>query len=328
MEYRKFGKLGWEVSAIGFGAWAIGGNKWGPQDDSESVRALHRALDLGVNLIDTAQVYGKGHSEEIIGRVLAERSEKIYVATKVPPAIFGWPPPQDGNVDDYFPPNYLVERLEGTLRRLGRDYVDIYQFHSWASSFNLSSRWYEEMSRLREQGKIRAIGVSVPDTLPDNVIGALAKGQVDAVQVIYNIFDQYPQRNLLPVAERLGTGIIVRVPFDEGALTGKYTYDTTFPENDVRRDYFRGRNLPAVIDRVREIEEFKNQRHPEMSMAEYALRFCLSHSAVSTVIPGIRNVQQAEWNTAPADGEFLSSDELKALRQFAWAKDFWNEEVE
>jgi len=328
MEYRTFGSLNWNVSAIGFGAWAIGGNMWGPQDDAESVRALHRALDLGVNFIDTAQVYGKGHSEEIIGRVLKERSEDIYVATKVPPAIVGWPPPQDGDVDDYFPKNYVVEKLEGSLRRLGRDYVDVYQFHSWASAFNLNSRWYEEMSMLREQGKIRAIGVSVPDTLPDNIIGALAQGQVDAVQVIYNIFEQYPQQNLFPISERLGVGIIVRVPFDEGALTGKYTVETTFPDNDVRQKYFRNRNLPAVVDRVREIEVFKNRLHPEMSMAEYALRFCLSHAAVSTVIPGIRNPQQAEWNTAAADGFSLDDDELKALERFAWTKDFWNEEVE
>ncbi|MFC2085812.1 aldo/keto reductase [Bacteroidota bacterium] len=328
MEYRKFGNQDWDISAIGFGAWAIGGNMWGPQEDAESVRALHRALDLGVNLIDTAQAYGKGHSEEIIGRVLKERSEEIFVATKVPPAIPGWPPPADGSADDHFPVDFIIERLEGSLRRLGRDYVDIYQFHSWASAFNLESRWYEAMSRLREQGKIRAIGVSVPDTIPDNVIGALANGHVDAVQVIYNVFDQYPKRNLFPVAERLGTGIIVRVPFDEGALTGKYTLETTFPDNDVRQKYFRGRNLPAVIERVRRIEQFKNERHPEMSMAEYALRFCLSHTAVSTVIPGIRNPQQAEWNAAAADGIPLGNDELEALAQFAWKKDFWNEEVD
>jgi aryl-alcohol dehydrogenase-like predicted oxidoreductase len=328
MKYRKFGNLGWDVSTIGFGAWAIGGNMWGPQDDSESVAALHRALDLGVNFIDTAQGYGKGHSEEIIGRVLAERSDEVLVATKVPPAQGPWPPPSNANVDEFFPPGRVIEELEKSLRRLGRDHVDVYQFHTWSPHFNLSSRWYEEMQRLREQGKIRAIGVSVPDSTPDDVIGALALGRVDAVQVIYNIFEQYPEENLFPVTEKLGTGIIVRVPFDEGALTGKFTYETTFPEGDVRQRYFRGRNLRAVVDRVHDIEKVKDEVRPTMSMAEFALRFCLSHPAVHTVIPGIRNPQQAEWNSAAGDGDALTDEELSLLRQFYWRRNFWAEEVE
>jgi aryl-alcohol dehydrogenase-like predicted oxidoreductase len=167
----------------------------------------------------------------------------------------------------------------------------------------------------------------VPDTTPDNVIGALALDKVQAVQVIYNIFEQYPHWNLFPLCEKLGIGVIVRVPFDEGALTGKYTTQTTFPKGDVRRHYFRGRNLPAVIARVEKIRQFKNKLHPKMSMAEYALRFCLSHSAVHTVIPGIRSVQQAEMNLVPSDGKWLNADELEELKQLAWRKDFWHEEV-
>ena len=190
------------------------------------------------------------------------------------------------------------------------------------------NEWYEAMMKLKEQGKIRAIGVSVPDTTPDDVIGALALGKVDSVQVIYNIFEQYPEWNLLPAADKFGTGIIVRVPFDESALTGKLTVDTTFQEGDVRKHYFRGNNLKSVVKRVKEIEQFKNRRHPEMPMAEYALRFCLSNNTVSTVIPGIRNVRQAELNTSVSDGNFLPQDELAELKQFYWKKDFWHEEVE
>lgn len=328
MYYRTFGKLGWKISEISFGAWAIGGDMWGPQDDADSIRALHRAIDLGVNFIDTAQGYGKGHSEELIGKVLKERSEEIYVATKVPAKPGSkWPLPENANANEFFPASYIIEQCEGSLRRLQRDHLDIYQFHTWATAFNVQDEWFEAMAKLKQQGKILALGVSVPDTTPDNVIGALALDRVQSVQVIYNIFEQYPQWNLLPVCEKLGIGVIVRVPFDEGALTGKYTTQTTFPEGDVRRRYFRGRNLPAVINRVEKIREFKNKRHPHMSMAEYALRFCLSHAAVNTVIPGIRNVQQAEMNLAASDGLWLDSNELQELKQFAWRKDFWHEEV-
>ncbi|HEX9660022.1 MAG TPA: aldo/keto reductase [Rhodothermales bacterium] len=328
MEYRSFGNLGWNVSVIGFGAWAIGGDMWGPQDDEASKRAIHKALDLGVNFIDTAQGYGKGHSEELIGEVLAGRSEDVIVATKVPPIKSPWPPPDDADGSEFYPASYIIEACEKSLKRLRRDYVDIYQFHTWASSFNLSDEVLGAMERLREAGKIRAAGVSVPDTTPDNVIGALAVDRVVAVQVIYNLFEQYPTRNLFPAAEHFGAGIIVRVPFDEGALTGKFTTQTTFPESDVRRHYFRGRNLKTVIERVAEIEAFKNRRHPEMSMAEYALRFTLSHSAVHTVIPGMRNGRQVEMNVAAGDGNALDPDELAELRRFAWRKDFWNEEVD
>jgi aryl-alcohol dehydrogenase-like predicted oxidoreductase len=329
MKTRTFGALGWEVSVIGFGAWAIGGDMWGPQDDAESLRALHRALDLGVNFIDTAQGYGKGHSEELIGRLLRQRGDHVYVATKVPPVPgSAWPPPEDADARRLFPGAYIIEQCEKSLRRLGRDHLDVYQFHTWATAFNVSSEWYEAMARLREQGKIRAIGVSVPDATPDNVIGALAAGTVDAVQVIYNIFEQYPRWNLFPVARRLRTGIIVRVPFDEGSLTGKLTAGSTFPEGDVRRHYFRGRNLQAVVRRVEKIRAYRERVFPGMSMAEFALRFALSHEAVGTVIPGIRSVAQAEANVRPGDGAPLPPEVLRDLEQFAWRKDFWHVEVD
>jgi aryl-alcohol dehydrogenase-like predicted oxidoreductase len=330
VQYRPFGKLGWNVSAIGFGAWAIGGDMWGPQDDAESVRALHTALDHGVNFIDTAQGYGDGHSETVIGRVLAERSgDEIYVATKVPPRPgHGWPPPPDADATDVFPSDYFIEACEQSLRRLGRDHLDVYQFHTWVSGFNQQDEWKESMAKLKEQGKVRAVGVSVPDTTPANVIGSLVEGVVDSVQVIYNLFDRVPEWNLFPVCEHVGTAVIVRVPFDEGALTGKFTAETTFPEGDVRRHYFRGANLREVVRRVEEIRRFKDRRHPEMSLAEYALRFCLGHPAVSTVIPGTRTPRQAEMNTAAGDGNPLGEEERAELRAFAWRKDFWNEEVE
>jgi aryl-alcohol dehydrogenase-like predicted oxidoreductase len=330
MRYRPFGTLGWQVSEIGFGAWAIGGDMWGPQDDEDSLRALNHAIDKGINFIDTAQGYGKGHSEELIGRVLKERkNETLYVATKVPARPGSpWPIPRNACADTFFPGSYVIQACESSLKRLGRDTIDVYQFHTWSSSFNIEGEWVEAMAKLKEQGKIRAVGVSVPDTRPESVAGALALGTVQAVQVIYNIFEQFPKWDLFPVAKHLGAGIIVRVPFDEGALTGKFTASTRFPDRDVRGHYFRGRNLPAVVQRVKEIERFKNGLHPEMSLAEYALRFCLSHAAVGTVIPGIRTAAQADMNVAASDGNLLSPDELRSLEQFAWRKDFWSEEVQ
>lgn len=329
MKYRKFGKLDWQISEIGFGAWAIGGDMWGPQDDNESIKALHKAIDLGVNFIDTAQGYGSGHSEEIVGKVLKERKEEIYVATKVPPKGYApWPPPDNYDSRISFPSEYIIEECEKSLKRLQRDHLDVYQFHTWASAFNIGDEWFEAMSKLKQQGKIRAIGVSVHDTTPDSVLASLVNGRVDSVQVIYNIFEQYPQFNLLPIAEKMGTGIIVRVPFDEGSLTGKFTTETTFKEGDVRGHYFRGNNLKAVVKKVKEIENFKDSMgHSKWSMAEYALRFCLSHSAVSTVIPGIRNVNQAELNCAVGDGKWLDKNEIEELKKFYWRKDFWNEEI-
>ncbi len=327
MNYRTFGSLGWRVSEIGFGGWAIGGDRWGPQDDEESLRALHRAVDLGVNFIDTAQGYGSGHSEELIGRLLKERREEVFVATKVPPSPgTPWPPADDADVDRSYPPRYIIKRCEESLRRLRREVIDVYQFHTWASAFNPRDEWYEAIAKLIEAGKIRAAGVSVPDKTPDCVIGALALGKIQVVQVIYNIFEQYPQWNLFPVCERLGIGVIVRVPLDEGALAGTYRPTTVFSEGDMRRHYFRGGNLATVVKRVARVKRFKNTRHPEMPLAEYALRFCLSHSTPGTVIPGIRSVGQAEANVAAADGRRLGSRELEELKSFAWRKDFWTEE--
>lgn len=328
MQYRKFGNLDWKISEVGFGAWAIGGDMWGAQDDQESLMALHKALDLGVNFIDTAQGYGKGHSEELIGKVLKERSGEIYVATKVPPVPgTPWPPPENFDVNVSFPAEYIIKQCEGSLKRLQRDYIDVYQFHTWAAAFNVRDEWFEAVTKLKEQGKIRAAGVSVHDTTPDSVIGALALGKIDEVQVIYNLFEQYPRWNLFPVCRKLGVAVVVRVPFDEGALTGKFTPETKFAEGDVRGHYFRGNNLLAVIKKTEEISRVKDKRRPALSMAQYALKYCLSHPAVSTVIPGIRSTKQAEINTSVSDGSLLEEDELNELKRFAWRKDFWKEEV-
>ena len=326
MKYRKFGKFDREVSEIGFGGWAIGGG-WGPQSDEESIKALHRAIDNGLNFIDTAQGYGNGHSEELIGKVLKTRSEEIFVATKVPPKDFDWPAGLNHDSKKAFPKEYIIGECEKSLKRLQRDYVDVYQFHTWSMKFNVQDEWFEAFEKLKKDGKIRASGASVPDTTPYYVIGALVDGKIDSIQLIYNLFEQFPAWNTLKVCKQNNIGVILRVPFDEGALTGKYNLETTFPEGDVRQHYFRGNNLKAVVEKVDQIKKYKDAKFPGLSMADFALKFCLSNDAVSTVIPGIRNINQAEMNTSVSDGNYFSNDEIKTLEQFAWRKDFWNEEV-
>lgn len=323
MKYRVFGKLGWEVSEIGFGAWAIGGDAWGKQDDSESLRALGTALDLGCNFIDTAQGYGDGHSERIIGRFLRERGgEKIYVATKVPPAPPGtWPPSWHEKVDDRYPAQYLRERVEMSLRNLQTDCIDLLQLHTWTRAWNRDPRALETLRKLRDEGKIRGIGISSPEPDQNALVELMRGGWLDAVQIIYNIFDQGPAAELLPAALEHNVGVIVRVVFDEGVLTGKFTKDTCFPEGDFRKNYFAGDRLERAVKRVEKIRADVADAEPDLATA--ALKFALKPAAVSTVIPGIRNINQAQRNCGVSDLAPMS-DELEArLWKHAWDRAFW-----
>lgn len=323
MNYRIFGKLGWNVSEIGFGAWAIGGNAWGPQDDGDSVGALHTALDLGCNFIDTAQGYGEGHSERLIGQVLRERGgDKVYVATKIPPAPpRHWPSAWHEKVEERYPEKYLRERVEMSLRNLQTDCLDLLQLHTWTRAWNRNPRALETLRALRDEGKIRGIGISSPEPDQNSLIDLMRGGWLDAVQIIYNIFEQGPAAELLPVAEEHKVGVIVRVVFDEGVLAGKYTKDTRFSEGDFRKSYFAGDRLERAVARVEKIRAEVGTAEPDLATA--ALKFALKPSAVSTVIPGIRNEEQARRNCA-ASGLAPMSDELEArLREHAWERGFW-----
>lgn len=321
MKLRSFGKLGWDVSAIGFGAWAIGGN-WGPQEDRHSLDALHRALDLGVNFIDTAIAYGKGRSEELIGQVLNERSEEIRVATKIPATGRGpWPPSHYCDPNLRYPADFLRSKTEECLGRLGTDAIDIMQLHTWTRAWNRDPQPLLALQQLKKEGKIKAVGVSTPEHDQNAVIDLMRHGLVDSVQVVYNIFEQEPAAELLPVAQETGTGIIARVAFDEGVLTGKYAADHTFPEGDFRRKYFAGNRLERAVNRVEKIrEDFEDV---DRSLPELALGFVLAHPAVSTVIAGIRNVDQAEKNIAVAELPPLSEGVLARFQPHLWRRAFW-----
>ncbi len=321
MKYRKLGRLGPTVSDIGFGAWAIGKSWWGPQDDAESLRSLHQAADLGVTFIDTAEVYGGGHSETIIGRFLKERRETITVATKTPPEKGLWPPSPYSHWSEAYSEAYLRRNVEQRLRNLGMDCLDVLQLHTWTRAWNRDPGPLAALAKLKEEGKIRQVGISTPEQDQNSVNGPIRDGLLDTVQVIFNLFEQEPAAETLPLALEKGVGVIVRVVFEEGALTGKFTADTTWPEGDFRREYFRGERLGRVLTRVDRIRE--DLRETGYSLPQAALRFALDHPAVSTVIPGMRSPTQAQANTAVSDLEPLPQELQEKLRRHIWRRGVW-----
>jgi aryl-alcohol dehydrogenase-like predicted oxidoreductase len=320
MKFRKLGGTGLEVSEIGFGGWAIGGS-WGPQSEADSVAALNRALDLGVNVIDTAAGYGDGKSERIIGSVLKQRRDSVIVATKTPPIDGPWPPSPYCQVSQRYPAKYIRENVEQRLRNLGTDRLDILQLHTWTRAWNANPEPFEVLRELKKEGKIRFAGVSTPEHDQNSVIGLMRGGWVDVVQVIYNIFEQEPAAELLPAAAETGTGIIVRVVFDEGSLTGKWTKDTKFPEGDFRRSYFEGDRLGRAIDRAARVA--REVEGTGYTLPQAALAFALSHSAVGTVIPGMRNLSQAEANCGVSDLPAMTPELQKGLHSHNWRRAFW-----
>lgn len=320
MKYRTLGRTGMKVSEIGFGAWAIGGG-WGDQNDKDSIEALHKALDSGVNIIDTAAGYGNGRSEKVIAKVLKERKEKIYVATKTPPAPGIWPPSPYCTIEDRYSEKYIRENVEERLRNLDTDCIDILQLHTWTRAWNKSPRPLDTLKKLQTEGKIRYIGISTPEQDQNCVVDLMKRGYLDIVQVIYNIFDQEPAAELLPVAKEENVGIIVRVAFDEGSLTGKFHKNYTFGDTDFRNNYFAGDRMERTVDRVEKIKE--EIKDTELTMPQLALKFVLSHPAVSTIITGIRNEWQAEANAMTSDLPDLSQDLLVRLHKYNWRRGVW-----
>jgi aryl-alcohol dehydrogenase-like predicted oxidoreductase len=321
LNYRKLGKTGLDVSEVGYGAWGISKVQWLGAEDDESLRALNRAIDLGLNFIDTALAYGEGHSERLVGRVVRESSETVHVATKVPPKNGIWPAPSGLHPDETFPKEYVRECTEQSLRNLGMEAVDVQQLHVWSDEWVGEGSWLEAVEELKSEGKIRFFGVSINDHQPGNALRLIETGVVDTVQVIYNVFDQSPEDALLPACEEHNVGVIVRVPFDEGGLTGKLTPDTTFDEGDFRNDYFRGDRKKEVHEHVRAIVSELGVTEDEV--AEVALRYVLSHPAVSTVIPGMRSVRNVERNMAAGDGKGLPGDQVRRLKAHRWDRNFY-----
>ena len=320
MKFRKLGRTGFTVSEIGFGGWAIGGG-WGPQSEADSVAALNKALDLGVNFIDTAAGYGEGKSERIIASVLRDRRESVVVATKTPPTNGPWPPSPYCVANQRYPEKYLRENIEQRLKNLGTDRIDILQLHTWTRAWNRNPEPFEVLRAMKKEGKIRFVGVSTPEHDQNSVIDLMMGGWVDVVQVIFNIFEQEPAAELLPAAAAADVGIIVRVVFDEGSLTGKWTRDTTFPEGDFRRSYFEGDRLGRSVARAARVALAVGGSG--LTLPQAAIKFALAHSAVGTVIPGMRNPQQAEANCRVSDLPPMRRELEESLRAHNWRRGFW-----
>jgi len=321
MRYREFGKTGLKVSEIGYGAWGIGKALWVGAEDDESLRSLRAARKAGVNFFDTALAYGDGHSERLIAQCFG-KTDDVIIASKVPPKDRKWAVNAGAPLDNTFPKQYVLDCLDETLKNLGRDSVDIYQFHTWIDDWASQPEWQETVRVMKTSGKAKFVGISVQNHQPGNVLKALATGLIESVQVIYNIFDQSPEDELFPYCQKNGIGVIVRVPFDEGSLTGKVRPDTVFPEGDFRNMYFAGDRKQKVWDRVQAMVrdlEISLEQLPEL-----ALRLCLSHPAVSTVIPGMRTKKHVAANTAASDAGPLSAELLANLRKHRWVRsDYW-----
>jgi len=296
--------------------WGLAG--WTGSDDQESLQSLQRAVELGCNFFDTAWGYGNGHSEELLGQLVrAHPDKKLYVASKIPPKNFKWPAEPEYSLEDCYPPEHIRRYVESSLQNLRLSQMDLIQFHTWDDSWASDTRWQRALDDLKREGLILAAGISIDRWEPANAIEALRTGLIDAVQVIYNIFDQNPEDELFPVCRELNIGVIARVPFDEGTLTGTLTLDSKWPEGDWRNSYFVPENLKASVARA---EALRPVIPAGMTMPEMALRFILANPDVSTIIPGMRKQKNAEMNIATSDAAPLSPGLLQKLRAHRWVR--------
>jgi aryl-alcohol dehydrogenase-like predicted oxidoreductase len=314
MQYRTFGRLGWKVSEIGYGMWGLAG--WTGSDDELTRQALDEAVRLGCNFFDTAWAYGDGRSEKFLGDLVRRHAgQRLYTATKVPPKNRAWPSRPEFSLDDVFPPDYIRQYAESSLENLGLDSVDLLQFHVWEDGWAHDERWHRVIDDLKRERLIGAAGISVNRWEPENGLETLRTGLIDAVQVIYNIFDQAPEDELFPLCRELGVAVVARVPFDEGSLTGTLTRESQFPQGDFRRMYFGPENLGPTMDRVDALAPLVPAGS---SLPDLALRFILANPDVATVIPGMRRPAHVRANIATSDGRRLDASLLAKLREHRW----------
>jgi aryl-alcohol dehydrogenase-like predicted oxidoreductase len=314
MHYRQFGRTGFQISDIAHGLWGMGG--WSGSDDEQSLAALQLAVDLGCNFFDSAWAYGEGKSDSLLGEIIARNpGKRLYAASKVPPKNRKWPASASDSLHDVFPADHVVDYAKKIREQLRVETIDLLQLHVWSDAWAGEAEFRETVQRLKEEKLIAAFGLSLNRWEPENGIAALRTGLVDAVQVIYNIFDQSPEDALFPVCEELNIGVIARVPLDEGSLGGKMTLETRFPENDWRSRYFGPENLQATIPRV---EPLKALAPEGMTLPEMALRFILSSPVVSTTIIGMRSLGHVRSNIATSDAGALSPELVQALRPHRW----------
>ena len=324
MQYRTFGRNGWNVSEIGYGMWGMAG--WTGSEDKESLDSLQRAVDLGCNFFDTAWAYGNGHSEQLLGKILRANKgnaaaggpdKKLYVATKIPPKNRRWPARPEYSLDDSYPPAHIEEYADKSLKNIGVETLDLIQFHTWEDGWLDDERLSRAIEKLRQSGKARAVGISLNRWEPWNGIRAVRAGLVDAVQVIYNIFDQNPEDELFPACREKNVAVIARVPFDEGTLTGTLTVESKWPEGDWRNIYFSEENLKNSVTRANALKPLLKNG---MTLPQMALRFILNNKDVSTVIPGMRKRKHVEANVAAGERGPLPAELHAELRKHRWVR--------
>ena len=316
MQYRRFGRTDWQVSEMGYGMWGLAG--WTGTDEKEMLEALDRSVELGCNFFDTAWAYAAGRSENILGRLIKKHPEKkLYAATKIPAKNFKWPAKPNYKAEDCYPAAHVVDYTERSLKNLNVDCIDLQQFHVWDDSWTKDDGWKKGIEKLKREGKVKHFGISINRWEPENVLEALETGLIDAVQVIYNIFDQNPEDKLFPLCRKLDIGIIARVPFDEGTLTGTLTKQTIFPADDWRSTYFVPENLNSSVDHA---EALRPLIPAGMTMPEMALRFILCNPDVHTIIPGMRKLRNVEANMAASDGTMLPEPLRLKLKDHRWTR--------
>jgi aryl-alcohol dehydrogenase-like predicted oxidoreductase len=324
MRFRTFGRTGWQVSEIAFGAWQIGGG-WGKVDDAQSIDTLLYAFDKGINFVDTAELYGSGHSETVIGRALREwRGGKIYVATKAQPVV--WPDPDADNPPmlGRYPASHLRENVEKSLKRLGVERLDLFQLHCWLSDGLSSLDWLETLSDLRREGKIDHVGVSIRDNRPEEGVGLAGQGLVDSIQVVFNMFDQRPAGDLFKAGEETSTAFIARVPLDSGSLTGLWTKESygSFESGSQPHSMFRGERFSETLTRVEKLKAICKPHYP--SLAEAAMRYVLSAAQVSAVIPGMKSRAEVDMNIVYSDGAPFPAELASQLPAHVWTRNYYH----
>lgn len=323
MNYRQFGRMEWNVSDMGYGMWGMG--SWSNSDDNESLASLQAAVDIGGNFFDTAFAYGEGRSENLLGQIVRSNpAKRLYTATKVPPMNSQWPALPGSTLMESYPPDHVEEFVHRSLENAGLQQFDLVQLHTWNDEWMRDDRWFYKLDDLRSQTLINAIGLSINRWEPWNGLQAVRSGQIDSVQVIYNIFDQNPEDDLFPACREMKVAVIARVPFDEGTLTGTLTKESRWPEGDWRNHYFSPENLNPSVDRAEQIKkvlaEWNRERSTRITMPELALRFILSNQDVATIIPGMRKVSHVESNVAASDEGPLPEELLTRLREFRWVR--------
>jgi len=318
---KKFSKYDTEVSLLGYGCWGIGKALWIGADDAESKKALHKAIEKGVNLFDSALVYGDGHSEKLVGEVEEEYGQKLFITSKIPSKKYEWPAKDESKLDESFPKDHIIKCTEQSLRNFKRDYIDLQQFHVWNDKWADNDEWKEAVYKLKKDGKVRYFGISINDHQPENGIETGKTGLIDCYQVIFNIFDQSPIDKLFPFCKENKISILARVPLDEGGLTGKITEETQFKSGDFRARYFKDDRKKQVLERVEKIlNEVKEETG---SMVEAALRYVISFDAVTSVIPGMRTTEHLLSNVEIINKGPLSNELLEKLKEHKWQRNFY-----